>query len=111
MNYLKFFIKLSFIFLILFYVDCQDSATIVPKPNYDTITSEKLVKSIRNAKFNEKFNEMKDQIISQIEGTSNLDESVSFISHLIVNSNFSNEEKGIFFQELVDAAAQTNENK
>ncbi|CEF59340.1 Hypothetical protein SRAE_X000108900 [Strongyloides ratti] len=74
------------------------------------MTAKKLVEAIRNAQFDEKFSELKNQIISQIENTSNLDESVSFISHLIVNSNISNEEKGIFFEELADAARKAYEN-
>uniref|UniRef100_A0A0N5BLU8 RdRp catalytic domain-containing protein n=1 Tax=Strongyloides papillosus TaxID=174720 RepID=A0A0N5BLU8_STREA len=115
MNTLITFITISSIFLTLFYVNGEDSVTVVPKPNYDEDVSKKLVESLRNAKlenkFDSKFDEMLNSIISQIEGNTNLDESISFISHSIVNSSFSDEEKGTFFQELVNAATHITEDK
>uniref|UniRef100_A0A0K0FIN3 Lipoprotein n=1 Tax=Strongyloides venezuelensis TaxID=75913 RepID=A0A0K0FIN3_STRVS len=115
MNNLITFISISFIFFTLFCVNGEDLVTVVPKPNYDEDVSRKLVESLRNAKidnkFDSKFDEMLNSIISKIEGKTNLDDSISFISHSIVNSSFSDEEKGTFFQELVNAATHITEDK
>uniref|UniRef100_A0A0N4ZAW3 Uncharacterized protein n=1 Tax=Parastrongyloides trichosuri TaxID=131310 RepID=A0A0N4ZAW3_PARTI len=111
MNFLVLSFLIISIFSTIFVCNADDSATVVPKPIYDAVIARKLIEALRSATFEDKFNEIKSAIVKEMENNTNIDENVTFISNLIINSTLTNEEKGELFNKILEVTREATSSK